>query len=204
LLYASIIKDDSRIDPAFHADLERIITETRRCADIVRRLLEFSKETSARTSVFFMDKLLDKTIALIHQVPCFHDISIRRDFTPDLPPVMADPDQVEQVFINLFLNACHAMTGGGILSLHTGLTADSTQVFAEVRDNGCGISEENLNKIFDPFFTTKEDGTGLGLSISYGIMENNNGKIEVKSKIGEGTVFIVKLPVGEGEEGPVA
>jgi two-component system NtrC family sensor kinase len=197
LLYASIIQNDSRIAPVFRADLDLIISETRRCADIVKRLLEFSRETSARKVSFFMDELLDKSLSLISQQSCFHDISICRNYTQSLPPVIADPDQIEQVFINLFMNACQAMAGEGTLTIRTLFSTDTDYVCAEIRDTGCGISEENLNKIFDPFFTTKEEGTGLGLSISYGIVESNNGKIEVTSKDGEGTVFIVKLPVSD-------
>src|SRR6185369_17294011 len=104
----------------------------------------------------------------------------------------------------LLLNACHAMPGGGDLTLNTSLSSDGNYVNAEVKDTGCGISEEDLNRIFDPFFTTKSDGTGLGLSISYGIVENNGGKLGVKSKIGAGTAFTVMLPVfdGSGPETP--
>jgi two-component system NtrC family sensor kinase len=198
LLYASIIQNDNRINPVFRTDLDRIISETKRCAEIVKRLLEFSRETAAHKASFFMDELLDKSFSLISKQPCFHDISICKNYTPSLPCVIADPDQIEQVFINLFMNACHAMPGGGTLTLSTTIAPDNSYVCAEVKDTGCGISKENLNKIFDPFFTTKDDGTGLGLSISYGIVENNNGQIEVKSMDGEGTIFTVKLPVDDG------
>jgi len=118
----------------------------------------------------------------------------------NLPDVIADPGQIQQVLMNLFLNACHAMPGGGSLTLSTRISDDGAFISADVGDSGCGISEEDLNRIFDPFFTTKDTGTGLGLSISYGIVVNNGGKLEVKSRIGEGTVFTVVLPV-HGESG---
>jgi signal transduction histidine kinase len=96
------------------------------------------------------------------------------------------------------INASHAMSEeGGILSIATSISSDNSFVCAEISDTGCGISEGDMKHIFDPFFTTKSEGTGLGLSISYGIVENNNGKIEVKSQLGKGTTFKVLLPVSE-------
>lgn len=195
LLFTSIVSSDKRLDPALKADLERVISETTRCADIVKRLLEFSRETTAQKKTLSVNALFDKVLNFMHQHPCFHDINVIKNYTPNLPNVIADPAQIQQVFMNLFLNACHAMPGGGDLSLSTRVSADGAFVIADVGDSGHGISEENLNRIFDPFFTTKDDGTGLGLSISYGIVVNNGGKLEVKSRIGEGTVFTVVLPV---------
>jgi two-component system NtrC family sensor kinase len=199
LLFTSIVNGDKRLDPELKPDLERVISETSRCADIVKRLLEFSRETVAHREPFPINTKLEKVLALMHQHPCLLNINLVRNFSPDLPDVVADPAQIQQVLVNLFLNACHAMPEGGDLTLSTSMEADDGHVRVEVRDTGCGISEENLNRIFDPFFTTKADGTGLGLSISYGIMENNGGKLEVKSKVGVGTAFTLVLPV-DGEE----
>ena len=200
LLFSSIVSSDKRLDPALKADLERVISETSRCADIVKRLLEFSRETPTQRNVLSVNALFDKVINLMDQHPCFHDIEITKNYTLNLPDVIADPGQIQQVLMNLFLNACHAMPGGGSLTLSTRISDDGAFISADVGDSGCGISEEDLNRIFDPFFTTKDTGTGLGLSISYGIVVNNGGKLEVKSRIGEGTVFTVVLPV-HGESG---
>lgn len=198
LLFSSIVSSDTRLDPVLKADLERVISETRRCADIVKRLLDFSRESVAHKEAISFNALLDKVIDLMYQHPCFHNINIMKNYTPDLPDIIADPGQIQQVFMNLLLNACHAMPGGGNLTLNTSMSSDGNYVDAEVRDTGCGISEADLNRIFDPFFTTKSDGTGLGLSISYGIVENNGGKLGVKSRVGEGTAFTVMLPVFNG------
>ena len=97
--------------------------------------------------------------------------------------------------MNLIINAGQAMPHGGNLEISTYRSSDGKHVCAALKDNGSGISEDNIARIFDPFFTTKPDGTGLGLSISYGIIESNGGKIEVQSSAGEGTTFIVSLPV---------
>lgn len=200
LLFSSIVSSDKRLDPALKADLERVISETSRCADIVKRLLEFSRETVAHKESLSFTVILDKVVALMNQHPCFHGINIIKNYSPNLPNIIVDPGQIQQVLMNLLVNACHAMPGGGTLSLHTYMSPDSDFVGVDVIDTGCGISEDDLQRIFDPFFTTKSDGTGLGLSISYGIVTNNGGKLEVKSKVGEGTTFSILLPVNDGNQ----
>jgi two-component system, NtrC family, sensor kinase len=195
LLYASILKSDKRLDPALLPDVERVISETRRCAGIVKNLLEFSRESSPEKEVIALDAILDEVCSFFHKQPGFRNIVIEKNYGNDLPLISVDPNQIRQVFMNLFINAGHAMSHGGDLEISTYLSADGKYICSGLKDNGVGISEENLARIFDPFFTTKLEGTGLGLSISYGIIENNGGKIEVKSRVGEGTTFIVMLPV---------
>jgi two-component system NtrC family sensor kinase len=126
----------------------------------------------------------------------FQNIDIVRDYSEDLPAILADPNQLEQVFINMLLNAGHAMNTGGTLRLTTEKADEFNGVIARVADTGCGIPEENLQRIFDPFFTTKEtSGTGLGLSVSYGIINSHGGTIEVESCVGIGTTFTIGLPI---------
>lgn len=200
LLYASIISEDSRLNPMLKADLERIIAETRRCAEIVKQLLEFSREAVAHKEAISITTLLDKVVGLLYRQPSFHNITITCNYAPNLPDVFVDPSQIQQVFVNLFINASHAMPDGGELTITTTLFNGGSYVRIEIRDTGCGIGQENLNLIFDPFFTTKAEGTGLGLSISYGIVKNNGGKIEVSSTVGVGSTFMIQLPVcDEGE-----
>jgi two-component system NtrC family sensor kinase len=114
---------------------------------------------------------------------------------------MADLDQIQQVFINLILNASDAMADGGKLMIDTNLTQNKDYIEVKFTDTGVGIPDEVKAKIFDPFFTTKGHGTGLGLSISYGIIERHGGKISVDSKPGKGTIFTIHLPVQNIEEG---
>jgi two-component system NtrC family sensor kinase len=194
LLYSSILNSDKRLAPDLLPDVERVISETQRCAGIVKNLLEFSRESLPEKEVIALDAILDEVCTFFHNQPDFRNIIINKNYGSDLPQISVDPNQIRQVFMNLFINAGHAMPHGGDLEISTYRSADGTHVCASIKDSGNGISEENLARIFDPFFTTKSEGTGLGLSISYGIIENNGGKIEVKSRVGEGTTFIVMLP----------
>ncbi len=200
LLYASLLEQDKRLDPLLKPDLGKVIAETRRCANIVKQLLEFSREAVPHKDAVAINTLLDKVISLLRHQPDFGNISITCRYDEGLPNVFVDPNQLQQVFVNLFINACHAMPGGGAIVVGTSLSGDGDFVRVEIEDNGCGIAEEHLDRIFDPFFTTKAEGTGLGLSISYGIVENNGGAIEVKSTLGAGSTFTVALPAIRGVE----
>lgn len=195
LLYASILNSDKRLDPALLPDVEIVISETRRCAGIVKNLLDFSRKSLPEKEVIALDAILDEVVTLFHQQPDFRNIVIRKNYGNDLPQISVDPNQIRQVFMNLVINAGHAMPKGGDLEISTYRSANGTYVCAGIKDNGSGVPEENIARIFDPFFTTKPEGTGLGLSISYGIIENHGGKIEVKSTVGKGTTFIVMLAV---------
>jgi two-component system NtrC family sensor kinase len=195
LLYASILNSDSRLNPELLPDVEKVILETQRCAGIVKDLLEFSRESLPEKEVIALDAILNEVVTFFHHQPEFTGIAIRKNFGKELPQISADPGQIRQVFMNLFINAGHAMPRGGDMEITTYLTADEKYVCASIKDSGHGIAEDDLAKIFDPFFTTKPEGTGLGLSISYGIIENNAGRIEVQSSVGDGTTFVVMLPV---------
>ena len=194
LLYASILNSDKRLDPELLPDVDKVISETKRCADIVKNMLEFSRESLPEKEVIALDALLDEVVALFHQQPDFAHIDIRKRYGNDLPQISVDPNQIRQVFMNLVINAGHAMLKGGVLEISTYRSANGMYVCVDFKDTGVGIAEEHLARIFDPFFTTKSEGTGLGLSISYGIIENNGGKIEVNSTVGEGATFVVMLP----------
>lgn len=195
LLYASILNSDKRLDPALVPDVERVVSETQRCAGIVKNLLEFSRESVPEKEDIALDAILDEVVSLFHHQPDFKDIDIRKNYGRELSYISVDPNQIRQVFINLIINAGHAMPHGGILEISTYLSANGKHVCACLRDSGEGVPQEYLARIFDPFFTTKSEGTGLGLSISYGIIENHGGRIEVESRVGKGATFIVMLPV---------
>jgi two-component system NtrC family sensor kinase len=196
LMFTSLVHDHPRLEPELRADLETVIHETERCAKIVRGLLDFSRSSVPEKCWSNLNSILRRAIALVENMTFFHDVRIERSYMPNLPDLLIDPGQVEQVFVNIILNAGQAMDGSGTLTVTTGLTSDGTWIYAQISDTGCGITPEHVGKIFDPFFTTKEHaGTGLGLSVSYGIIENHGGSIEVHSEEGRGTTFIVELPL---------
>jgi two-component system NtrC family sensor kinase len=196
LVFSSLILNDSRLDPALKNDLGIIIQETERCAKIVKGLLDFARESVPQKTWTSLNDILDASLALVKNQTLFQNVTLIRDYSSDLPAIMADPHQIEQVIINMLLNAGHAMDTGGTLSIVTTCLPEKNCVIAQIADTGCGIPEENLSKIFDPFFTTKEtSGTGLGLAVSYGIINSHGGTIEVESQVGLGTTFTIKLPI---------
>ena len=204
LMFAVLIGRSSKLDPLLKKDVDTIITETKRCAKIVQGLLDFSRETIPQKKPASVNGIIDASLALISNQSSFHNIKIMKDYAPDIPLLLMDRDQMEQVFVNIFVNASHAMPSGGDLHIKT-YTENGAYACIRITDTGSGISEENLGKIFDPFFTTKsERGTGLGLSVCYGIIERHGGTIEVQSKVYEGTTFIIKLPLFTQEHEPKA
>ncbi len=195
LMFSSMIASDKRLDPALKPDFDTIVRETQRCAEIVRGLLDFARESVPQKKKCSVDTILDQTLALVEHHSSFHDVRVEKIYG-QLPAVQADPNQLEQVFMNLLINASQAMDGGGRLTIETVALEADRSVSIRISDSGCGISPESLGKIFDPFFTTKgHKGTGLGLSVSYGIIENHGGDIEVESRPGEGTTFTIILPI---------
>jgi len=126
-------------------------------------------------------------------------IMLNREFAEGLPKVLIDGNQLQQVFVNLLLNAEHAITPPGSVTVRTGLNETGDKVLVSYTDTGCGIPPENLERVFEPFFTTKEEGegTGLGLSLAYGIVKSHQGTISVKSRVGHGTTFTVALPAAD-------
>ena len=162
-------------------------------------MLEFSREAPPTKEPTCINRLLDHTLTLVEHQALFQNVRILRRYRVDLPEALLDPNQIEQVLMNMLLNAGQAMGGQGELELST--NRRGSWLLIGLRDSGCGIPEENLKKIFDPFFTTKEhSGTGLGLSVSYGIIQNHGGSIEVTSKVGTGTCFIIRLPIRIAEK----
>ncbi|RNC72737.1 MAG: HAMP domain-containing sensor histidine kinase [Desulfuromonadales bacterium] len=196
LVFASLLSNDTKLDPALKGDLDLIVKETQRCAKIVKGLLDFSRESIPQKKPSSVNAIMDETLTLICNQACFHDVGVIKEYNPDLPEMPLDPNQIEQVFINMLLNACHAISGLGEIRIRTGFDQERDEICVAISDTGCGIPEEVLPKIFDPFFTTKENkGTGLGLSVSYGIIEAHGGSIDVQSTIGAGTTFTIHLPL---------
>jgi two-component system NtrC family sensor kinase len=201
LMFANMFADDQRLDASQREDALTIVHETNRCADIVKRLLDFSRTSIPDKRLKSLSQIMESTVALVEHHASVNDVEIVRHYGVNLPDIEVDPTQMEQVFINLLVNACHAMPMGGLLSIGMRKEAKRDLLITTIEDTGVGIPEENLGRIFDPFFTTKNQelngvaGTGLGLSVSYGIIHNHGGQIKVRSVVNHGTVFTVELPI---------
>jgi len=196
-------------------DLDVIVSQTDRCATIIRQLLDFSRERPPEKRRQDVHIVLEQAIALVERQALFLNIEIERDFDPDVPPILMDTSQMQQVFLNLLVNAGEAMPDGGRLTIRTRATASPVRaesgaglatpdhVEIALRDTGTGIPPENIDKIFDPFFTSKDvgQGTGLGLAVSYGIIEQHGGTLNVESTLGQGATFTITLPAGGSEDG---
>jgi signal transduction histidine kinase len=176
--------------------LNDIMEQTERASKIVRNLLDFSRAQSSETQPLYVDFVLHKTIDLIKNELQIHKIELEKDIANLMPEVNGDLQKLQQVFLNLIINAEQAIGDYGKIIVKARST-DKGFVRTDIMDNGPGISRENIEQIFDPFFTTKETGkgTGLGLSIVYGIVKKHGGYIEVSSTFGKGTTFSVYLPV---------
>ncbi len=201
LMFGTMFADNEKLDSGQREDARVIVRETERCAEIVKRLLEFSRTSIPNKKDRSLTEIMCNTLALIEHQANLNNIEIIRDFELDIPNIQVDPTQLEQVFINMLVNASQAMPEGGRLTVRIRHDRARDCIVTDISDTGHGIEEEYLPKIFDPFFTTKEGsddgtgGTGLGLSVSYGIIQNHGGRIVVNSVVGEGTTFSIELPV---------
>jgi len=196
ITYSHLLLEDAPVDDHSIDFLNKIVIQANRCKDIVRGLLDFSRQRQPDKTLLNINNVLQRCISLLENQAQFQNIKINMSLS-DLPMVIIDPSQIERVFMNIILNAAEAMEGNGKLEIITSLDIDEGFVEIQIKDSGAGITEENLEKIFDPFFTTKEagHGVGLGLAISYGIVREHKGTITVKSQLGVGTTFIIRLPV---------
>jgi two-component system sensor histidine kinase HydH len=167
--------------------------EVERIDAIVNRLLNFARPAKAALSPISLHEVIANSLRLIERQLLQKEITLTVDLSAGRHIVEADAEQLNQTFINLFLNAIHAMEQGGALSVRTSLFKSFIQL--DVQDTGSGIPADKLGQIFDPFFTTKEDGVGIGLSVSHGIIQEHNATIEVDSVEGEGTVFHLLFPL---------
>jgi len=189
----------------FRRAIGQIQDQGRRCKEITQKLLSFARKTDGKVQDIEINEVLEELVALSAQRAKYALVTIQTHFQQNLPQLKLSLSELQQVFLNLINNALDAMeTRGGSLTIESRLEKDL--IVVEVTDTGIGIPEANLNRIFDPFFTTKPvgKGTGLGLSICYGIIDKMGGKIEVRSRAGQGTTFTVHLPVPVEETGTSA
>ena len=177
-----------------HSIIEKIVNQTFRASEIVNNLLNFSRTGAGELADVDLNRLVEETLSLVAHPLKTSQIRVVKQLSEDLPPVRGSANKLQQVFLNLFLNARDAMPTGGMLEVRTAAHNGSVEI--EVVDTGNGIPREHIHKIFDPFFTTKATGrgTGLGLSVTYGIIKEHAGRIDVRSTPGRGTSFHVEFP----------
>lgn len=198
LTSAMLLQEDADPDSPLCKELETIANETLRCREIVTSLLDFARQTKPVKNMFDINDIVISCVLLTKKQAAFKDIRVSQILHDGALPIFVDRGQLEQVMINLILNAVEATGGGGEITVTTSSTADEDFVEISIGDTGPGIPEADIGRIFDPFFTTKSHGTGLGLAITHGIIEQHGGTISVQSKTGQGTRFTILLPMTEG------
>ena len=197
LIYAELLKEELQNDSKYQNDIQEVINQTLRCKKIVAELLEFSRQSIGQTSSFSLEYLINQCLNLLINQALFQDIRVTTEIEPDLPEMVGDMGQLQQVFTNLFINAAHAMEEKGMLKIVANYQPDNSRFVIKVSDTGPGIPAELSDKIFDIFFTTKPvgKGTGLGLSITQNIVQLHGGTIGFDCPPGGGTTFIIELPL---------
>ena len=183
----------------FDQCIKKIERQVNRSREITHRLLRFGRRMETTQELVDINQILMETLTFLENEAHFRDIQIQTNYDDNLPKISTDPNQLQQVFLNIIDNAIDAVGQSGQIRVETFTDKQNhKQIMVKISDNGPGISRELISKIFDPFFTTKrpDEGTGLGLSISYGIMEKLGGHIAVESEEGKGTTFIISVPQG--------
>ena len=208
MLYSNLIKEDLGDDHPAAADLETIINEAERCKVIVADLLEFSHQKSYEMALIDLNEVIAKTLTVVQNQPLFQNIEINKRLDSSIPPIFGNTIRLNQVILNIVVNAAQAMDGRGRLDITSRTRANHDINEIIITDNGPGIDKHIIDQIFEPFFTTKStgEGTGLGLSVSYAIVKEHKGSIRVSSTPGEGTTFTLRFPavmeklIGENHE----
>ncbi|EKD52358.1 MAG: histidine kinase [uncultured bacterium] len=194
-LSSLLYKKTSPSDPG-HEDLSLIVTETTRCREIVRNLLDFARERPVEMKIIDINQVIRETIVLTKKYEELEKVTVLLELSPQALLVNADPKLMQQVFINLILNAAEATDAGGRIWVKSEDDSSGGFVQIVIKDTGKGIPREYRNRVFEPFFTTKgsRKGTGLGLSVSLGIIQRHKGTIQLDSEENQGTTMIVIIP----------
>jgi two-component system, NtrC family, sensor kinase len=201
--YTQLLLRNEDKDSERHADLKTIEKHVRNCKSIVEGLLDFARTSPSEREEVHIHDTLEDVLEFVRHHSNLDNIDISVKYDCNIPNLYLDEKKISQVFINLLMNAIHAVGKSGDIKLATRFDVDRKRVLIDVSDTGYGIDKKNISKIFDPFFTTKPtgEGTGLGLSVSYAIIKNHGGEIVVESEAGRGTTFTVELPLATNHSG---
>ena len=203
LTYSSLLLKRAPNDSELRSDLEVVVRETKRCREIVKGLLDFARQSPPHRLPTDLNEVVRRAVAIVTNQLALDRVSLSLDLAQDLPQLAADGNQLQQVVVNLLVNAADAIEHGGTIRIATRRASAQEAIEVVVEDSGRGIAGEHLSHIFEPFFSTKGTrGTGLGLAVTWGIVEGHGGTIDVASRVGEGSRFTVRLPLaapGEGE-----
>ncbi|MBI5533554.1 MAG: PAS domain-containing sensor histidine kinase [Deltaproteobacteria bacterium] len=192
--FAQLAKKSPRLPRQAAQDLDRIVRAALHAREVVKKLMVFGRQTPPQKSLVQLNRLIGEGLELVRPRCDSEGVAVQCTLEPGLPAIVADPNQIQQVLVNLVVNAVQAMPGGGTITIATSNVPGAVSL--SVEDTGSGMTEEVLKNIFVPFFTTKNvgQGTGLGLCVVHGIVTSHGGTIQVDSKVGRGTRFDVRLP----------
>jgi two-component system NtrC family sensor kinase len=201
--YSHLLLEDEESRSTTKESIVKIVGQANRCRDIIRGLLDFSRQRKPDKTLSNINSVLGDCVSLLENQALFLNIQITQNFQEDLPMLVCDPSQIERVFLNMIINAAEAMDDHGKIKLVTRHISSDDAIEIEITDTGHGIHPDDLERIFDPFFTTKDvgHGTGLGLAISYGIIKAHQGEIFVSSELEKGTSFFIRLPLKPKQNG---
>jgi signal transduction histidine kinase len=195
LLYSSNMSKKVPQGSPLEEGLRIIIKETQRCKSIIQGLLEFARDRKPQKVPANINDIMKNALGIVENEFHLRHVGLERELAEDMVKTLLDENQIEQVFINLLLNAVHAVEENGNVTVQSSVDSLHNKIQVEISDNGCGIAADDIKKIFEPFYSTKVKGTGLGLAVSYGIVKNHQGDILVYSVPGEITRFTIELPI---------
>jgi signal transduction histidine kinase len=195
-----VLLGQKRLASKVKESLETINAQADRIRKLVDRMLKFSRQAPPRLEAININDVIENVLPLLsYQKLTSAKVDIEKDLEKGLPLIKGDLSQLQEVFVNLFINAYQSMAEGGKLTIKTSNFENSyAQIL--ISDTGCGIPQQSLKNLFMPFFSTKKEGTGLGLSICYNIIKSHNGSIDIETQVNKGTTFIIKLPFAKLEK----
>jgi len=195
LLYSTNLLKKVPNDGPLHEGLEVIVYETKRCGNIIQELLEFAREGEPNKALVSINEVIEKALTILENEFRLQHIEVQKHLSTEMPEIFVDANQMEQVFVNLLLNAIEAIQTHGVVTVRSYPGDGRASEVIEISDTGCGVAPEHISRIFEPFYSSKANGTGLGLTVSYGIVQKHGGIIQVFSQQGMGTRFVIELPL---------